>query len=1620
MNIPFVSLCALLVAVVIPSGLGVQAQGRISMTLNVAARPSPYVSDWSSRREYASISVITGPGTRAQQARFKGELYADDKLLARTKQNEMPVITLPSGPGSQVYFAESMFPHRAIEFIGGIDANVVKTGMLPAGTYRLCLELVSVDGRTQLAENAPVCAQFVLTDYESPILLIPENNAQVNPAERPTFRWTPVTPQPPGVVRYTVSFFERIEGQSLSQVLKQKPLYEKDVVGMTQLPWPPEFTLPARVKQVVWTVRGFDDKRAPLGARQGYAEPFAFMWSETQGTATTRIAGNCGSGAYVLATPADNTPKLTNGTATPAAEFVGQKLTIGDFSMFVKTDATGASNGLSGSGIIVVPWLKAPFAMKFSGIKINTLNQVYEGSVKAEMYGLAVLPPLVTTMFGITESNTVPTPPQSQQWQVGMLRDMHDWLKEPTGGVGDQLALLMTTFDAEDLESCNTHVRHLPFGLDTEAGCTIAICALEFTPTGATAAAAIYFPLADFTDQGLGCRATNIPIDRNGPSTASGTLGLIGDIEFSKGISNALSDDPNENTFTFAFKGAGTSISWDCMGFANLHVEMDILFPRAWLIPIDQTQTRARMTASFDVEDWDNWMVDGLSLSRAAIVNSGGLELEIQNATIDHSTTANTTVFDWSQFVPGSVPITPQFTGFTLAEARLYLPDALRKYDAPEEELSINVSNVVISETLGFTGEIVIGNILPLDKGHVGGFAGSIDEGVVQFLNGSLSSAAISGKIVLPVSDVPSSSDDPTGIAYLATWDSQTGNATAVLTPSGQISARLFHGATMALDETSNLAFSLSMPVALSMNIDATVGYGFSIGSQNRCQLDMSAQVQSMQLVVTPDGSVTFNPGVWTAVAGGLDWFPFSHAEDPISYSPPESQAPTPGALAEGDILIPMKLALDALSITADLTLKLGLLLNQESFGPLRRMVPGFRDITIPQIEISLNTAAVSAQLTLSHFEGEGMWGRGFSAFAGVTFRPLDNLQLEATVMFGTTSHALSGGESNALPYRYWYVAASAVHPPGYPFMSGLGIYGVGAGAWRHLKMQACPEPAYPTPFPPPDIGVQDPITLGAVPDPNTDFGFFAKATIGTWTGISSSESPQDRPFNADVCIEGHFNDGSLSYLSLDGQFWAGLEIARRVTQPDDAPVRGFVDADAEFAGGQLKKLTMDVSLAVNIAAASGTLSLHTGVPPAQLSFEINRYNNPATWFFKLGRPQNPNTLYLGSGTAASIWQYLEFGNAIDVVDAFQPHTVTGLIMAQRDPQTMIMNMPTPLPSVSTGQGMLLGVGLSFNCISEAKQIVGNTYVQGILSGGFEANASMLKYAANPCGTGPFGWHDWYCRARFAVWLNATIGTLDGADDNTIDPDFMIACAAWAKGGFPNPSWVKGKLLGKIKIGPIEYSFELPWKWGHPCEPPGPPGSGGTGSLDDEAFEGPQSTLGQVGELIGGSSPANNMQNVSTNCGIAVEFPWQLGEPFTITGLNPRTMSENITMRYRCVLQSATLERYTGNQMPGCMSIQPGNPPTYTVTHGAVDQYGMTSFLYTPAPLAQGTCYMFTVTVALQQEVPFGSEHWAQVNLPDGTPWREIRTIRFKTSGPRGRELDLNPVRDLQLTPRQP
>ncbi len=278
---PFLALVFLLAA-----PLCAAAQG-ITLSLNVSARPNPYLSEWEARRETAMLTVTNLTGAPVQ-ARISARVFVDGVLKAETETGKMPLLSI--GTGVSLFLADEIVPGGAVKFYGNVDEVAQRTGMLPAGAYEFCVTLLNAQDE-QI--SGPVCRLFTVTSYQLPTLLQPGVAAAdagaapmpIVPGQRPVFRWTPIIPTPPGGAVYRVLLFEILPGQKPMQAFRaNQPIMDVEVRSMTQLVWPADVPLPDQPGELLWSVQTLDLSGRPLGDGPGFSEPFLVTFRASSST----------------------------------------------------------------------------------------------------------------------------------------------------------------------------------------------------------------------------------------------------------------------------------------------------------------------------------------------------------------------------------------------------------------------------------------------------------------------------------------------------------------------------------------------------------------------------------------------------------------------------------------------------------------------------------------------------------------------------------------------------------------------------------------------------------------------------------------------------------------------------------------------------------------------------------------------------------------------------------------------------------------------------------------------------------------------------------------------------------------------------------------------------------------------------------------------------------------------------------------------------------------------------------------------------------------------------------------------------------------------------------------
>lgn len=1494
---------------------------QLTVRLNVSSRPDPYLSNWAQRKDVV-IVTITNPGAQTN-GRFDTQVSRDGVLQAHTKPASMPVLVIP--PGVSQFFAEDIIPFSAVTFVGSGKETALRTGMLPAGEYELCTKIL--DAATLAPISTPVCKNFTLTSFQAPVLLLPEDGSMLARGNRPRFRWTGVSPKPTSQVSYHVRVFEVLQGQTPVNAYRvNRPILDVPGVRTLDLQWPPDVELPRQGMRYIWSVRALDENNNPLGEPDGYASPFVFSGccedisstgkkstttddgspvnkstgttnesttgkkstGDETGSSTTKSGVTVDAGALGTGTvdatskqAIQNTPwvdpnppglpcnqcsygvAITDTAAGATPVNTGDSLSLGRFKLKVTSLTDSASAMVKGKGEIYIPWLLAKVMVTFDSLKVNAAKQVVKGQANAEIDATA--------------------PQYPQQWAINQATSWN-WTKQSVKWVDDFIKQKGAI--VKSVNNMNVPMK-LPLGFNNVKGFTICISEMKFLTTDAVLASVATVPLAKLDDT-LSFGLKQIPICPQGFGK-SGRLEILQDIDV-RGLTQ------NQPTFAIAAKAPtnsrqGCYITFGCDNNSDtLAMDIDVTFPRAWMTPRPDPDSTKQSIANLKGKtiNWSEWMLVG-NLTASTFANTNGLGLVIDTLAFDYSDLENPPGIVFPANYVGITDTT--FNGFYAKRIKLWMPDGWRTFADTDAAPQFTAEKLIINKN-GFTGTLVGSNIVQFPKANLNRLAASVDTVKVVLLNSNLTTAYMRGKITLPITDTTSAN----GILYKALFNGTQKTFDFSLTPTGTLDLKLFAGAKLTLLATSSLTMSIKKGAKkFYMVLNGDVGWNnadIQVG-QKKINIDLSPDFENFSLgydeAVSPN--LSLSPGDWSYASAQKKLAKIPVTIDKIKFTQPAVQ----GAEAlRVKLAFDLIISLDSNRIGGKGTFDIMGSVERNEPGSKHKFRPKFLDFNVSKVIVFAHLPAVSIDGELNFYNDDPLWGNGFSATIKAKFKELQ-LQLDAAAMFG------SKVDNTNTRFRYWFVSAKAIlPPPGIVFLPGYAFYGFGATAWRRVNVNMTGAK--------PDVNQVANATSKAanavsgatmVPDKNIGFGFRALAVLGT--------SPDPSKMNADVAIMGQFsNSGGMTNIGFQGDIWLKAKLLERA----NAPVKGTLNITYDFT---TRIFDLNATVTVNKPPVTGNGNL-----------KVHLEGLTGIWYVKLGEPTNRNTLNVNFlGTSISANTYFMFGKNITPPTGFTQRTVNGLASAGCYGMTP---SSAGTSAAISGNGFAGGLDVGFDSGERTRNIVGRVYAKWRFAGGFEFNASVLRYPnGSLCGYDGMNW--WYVQANAAAYAIASAGVW--ISPKKISDGCIVCCTknhpsgctfniaqikfgAWAQAGFPNPSWVEGQASGSYDVlgGAFSGSFNAEFNVGTKCTPAPP--AAATVAAQDVAEE-------QKNQLIKSVEPANNTTNFSHKDAVRVLYTFEPNVAFALPeqqgGSAGNTVNRTFQAKYTVAVEKNVSGVWTGLQI---------------------------------------------------------------------------------------------------------
>ncbi|MEZ4697673.1 MAG: hypothetical protein R2832_14765 [Rhodothermales bacterium] len=489
-------------------------------------------------------------------------------------------------------------------------------------------------------------------------------------------------------------------------------------------------------------------------------------------------------------------------TSRGAEYYVNRTVTIGAFEMrIISASGTGAS--LTGEGSVDVPYLRAPILVQFSGIGINSSNQVFSGEAKAK----TDRPDLLTNDY----TDRVTELSESMSITESDARTITE-ISEAIESTGRIISAFSSGHDPVQL----------PIGIDQHIDgefLLLAVVGIKFKPTGARLNAVLSVPLPEMESR-LAIGARGICLTPSGFDEEF-TFYLASDLFITLNEFDASLPD-----YTMRFKaggtdGSGTYMQWECGEMKALRLEMWHEFPRDWLKPVnpetgeiiaDETKkstaklvVEIRPAASSSSDGGGSgggsggsgggsggseavteasglqWIAGVREFTPSAISDANGFWFSVESMFYDNSSVQNPDGMTFPAGYPSSLS-NNRWTGFYLGVVRLHLPDEIRSF-GEDNNIEVQVRNVLLDNT-GVNFTFAVRNLLTLKEddgsdatdcaavtgdgaststctGSMGGWEFSVDEISISVLHSSFGTANLNGQFRIPITDTP--------LAYSAT-----------------------------------------------------------------------------------------------------------------------------------------------------------------------------------------------------------------------------------------------------------------------------------------------------------------------------------------------------------------------------------------------------------------------------------------------------------------------------------------------------------------------------------------------------------------------------------------------------------------------------------------------------------------------------------------------------------------------------------------------------------------------------------------------------------------------------------------------------------------------------------
>ena len=1224
--------------------------------------------------------------------------------------------------------------------------------------------------------------------------------------------------------------------------------------------------------------------------------------------------------------PVDQSP-----VSREARAFVDQQVSLGGFPLTI-ISAEGSAEALNGTGSIDVPHMEAPLSVAFSGLAINAANEAYAGTATATQDKDAS--EIGADMLTNYDQTT------ADELAASHLRDIYAAVSQ--GRRADQLS--------------GTNPVGLPYGVVPASGqsanLVIAVAGVRFTPTGSVARALMTIPMPTYNND-LGFGADDVCITHDGFGGLA-TFSLPSDRRFQGGggvVHRFKGSKDNDGSA----KGEGTRVTWENGDVGEIHVALDVEYPREWLTPVDAqgNRTTGASVASFAFtrtpdEGLTDWIAEG-TLQRSEIASVPDFVLSDAIVMYDMSAAKNIPDMSYPDGYKGLQSVI--WTGLYIPEADLRFPSVFRTLEQPNERVNTTVKGILI-DNQGPSFQYSVDDVFAETFGDLGGWGYRIASFNATVLNNSLTEGSFEGDVRVPLFE--------SDISYEATYARAAAHQELEYTFFLETSDKAYDSGLW------NSGITLDDGSIISIDVE---GDEFTASATLHGELDLMHKARGgglikysgqslnlpplkfQDLIVRSQGPDYVEPGVWehASTRANLGGFPLRVDNINVVSRVNEGGAATSLGLVFSEVSLvlpgvgPKKKGTSKDDAFGKETTQVfravtGFTLWSKISVPEGEQVPvaTFDTLQLDQIQVKggiEKAFKIAGKILFFNPESPGVlgeYGEGGAGSLEITIMRL--IDARAEVIFGTKYFEDEGD------VKYWLAGLEVSIPTGIALgSSGVGIYGFKGGAYRHMdspdewtqngmnyspsRVQA-EEGQAAAPF-----SDQDANTNYTV-DPNVAFGLQAGVILGT--------VPTPNILTADVNLEMSFTtSGGLNKITIGGRAFAmhGGKLNDPTTREETAQL--VID---EFSlVGNPPEETFIGTFAATFEPGPPTASVG-GLSAVKATGEAKLYTNnkDKKYFFQIGEPlgDRMQLQYLGGLITGEAYLYsgTQAPSRVAPPDSYCNTYLD--ITGEQSPLCRSAYGPQPPDSRF---GFLLGASINANFGGRFTIF----YATIAADAGFDLNLMNVGQAVcTSTGKTP-GASGFYATGQMYAALRGDIGVI--IDLFVYQGRFSIldvGVAAELQGGLPNPFWARGAVAGSYRVlnGLVEGNFDYQFSAGEVCE------------------LGAGQALAQF-EAVGDIQPHEGMQDASIFTDVSAAYTIPLDEKHQFEDAEGNTQ----TVRVRSGGMTLHLGETTdGAAIPASISKQEG---------------GKLLVLRPNDPLVEQTSYTVSVTV-YAEEWDAENERW--------------------------------------------